>query len=63
VLIPAVRGVSQTLSVFQGGDRWYAVSKRDDYLGTDLVIWTAPSPTGPFRATPPVARIPPDRDS
>jgi hypothetical protein len=60
VLIPAVRGVSQTLSVFQRGNRWYALSKRDDYLGTDLVVWAAPSPTGPFRASPPIARIPSD---
>ncbi|WP_456696582.1 DUF4185 domain-containing protein [Aeromicrobium sp. P5_D10] len=62
-LIPAVRGVSQTLSVFEQGGRWFAVSKRDEYLGTDLVVWSAPSPTGPFVASEPVAQIPSDESS
>jgi len=57
-LIPAVGGVSQTLSVFHSGSHWYAVSKRDEFVGSDLVIWKAPSPTGPFVAGPAVARIP-----
>lgn len=48
VLIPAVNGVSQTLSVFPVGERWYAVSKRDDFLGKDLTVWSAPSATGPW---------------
>lgn len=60
VLIPALRGVSQTLSVFEQGGRWYAVSKRDEFLGSQLVIWSAPHPTGPFVAGPPVASIPSD---
>jgi hypothetical protein len=47
-LIGADGGVSQTLSVFERGGRWYAVSKRDEFIGTDLVVWSAPSPTGPF---------------
>jgi hypothetical protein len=59
-LIPAEGGVSQTLSVFQRDGRWYAVSKRDEFLGTDLVIWSAPGPTGPFTAGTPVAKIPSD---
>lgn len=59
-LIPAVGGVSQTLSVFEREGRWYAVSKRDEFLGTELVVWSAPGPTGPFRAGPPVASIPSD---
>lgn len=59
-LIPAVGGVSQTLSVFAEGDRWYAVSKRDDYLGSDVVIWSAPGPAGPFDAGTTVARRPSD---
>lgn len=59
-LVPAVGGVSQTLSVFEQGGRWYAVSKRDEYLGTDLTIWTAPRPTGPFTASPALAQIPSD---
>jgi len=60
VLIPAVRGVSQVLSVFQRDGTWYAVSKRDDVLGQDLVIWKAPAPTGPFVASAPLADIPSD---
>ncbi|NRQ48911.1 DUF4185 domain-containing protein [Aeromicrobium stalagmiti] len=57
-LIPAEGGVSQTLSVFEQEGRWYAVSKRDEFLGTDLVIWSSPTPTGPFVAGPALARIP-----
>lgn len=60
VLIPAVGGVSEVLSVFRRNGSWYAVSKRDDYLGEDLVIWKAPSPTGPFVASAPLAEIPSD---
>jgi len=59
-LIPADGGVSQTLSVFEQGGQWYAVSKQDEVLGRDLAIWTAPAPTGPFTlAARPVA-IPSD---
>lgn len=47
-LIPAVGGVSQTLSVFELHGTWYALSERNDFLGSDIVAWTAPSPTGPF---------------
>lgn len=53
-------GVSQTLSVFRVGKTWYALSKRDEVLGRDLTIWTAPGPTGPFVAAPPSAAIPSD---
>ena len=60
VLIPADGGVSQTLSVFEQDGRWYAVSKRDEFLGSELVIWSAPGPTGPFVAGPSVASIPSD---
>ena len=60
VLIPAQGGVSQTLSVFERGGRWYALSKRDEVLGTDLVVWTAPSPTGPFDHGTKVATLPSD---
>ncbi len=63
-LIPAVNGASQTLSVWPGEDgTWYALSKRNDYLGSDLVVWTAPGPTGPFTAHPAVAQIPSDVDA
>jgi len=57
-IIDQDNGVSQTLSVFKQGDSWYALSKRADFIGTDLVVWKAPSPTGPFVASRPVADIP-----
>ena len=57
-LIPAKGGVSQTLSVFEQEGRWYAVSKKDEFLGSHLVIWSAPGPTGPFTEGPAVAEIP-----
>ncbi|MBM7517087.1 DUF4185 domain-containing protein [Nocardioides nitrophenolicus] len=53
-------GVSQTLSVFRVGQTWYALSKKDEFLGTDLTIWTAPRPTGPFTVQPAAAAIPSD---
>ncbi|MET0768151.1 MAG: DUF4185 domain-containing protein [Aeromicrobium sp.] len=59
-LIAARGGVSQTLSVFERDGRWFAVSKRDEFVGTDLVVWSAPGPTGPFTASEPVAQIPSD---
>lgn len=59
-LIPADGGVSQTLSVFEQRDTWYALSKRDEFLGTELTVWTAPSPTGPFTAQGPLAQMPSD---
>jgi hypothetical protein len=57
-LIPAEGGVSQTLSVFESGGRWYALSKRDDFVGNDLVVWSAPGPAGPFTPSRPLASIP-----
>lgn len=57
-VVPAVGGVEQTLSVFTQDDRWYAVSKRDGSLGSDIVIRTAPAPTGPFTAGEVVASRP-----
>ncbi|MDN4161230.1 DUF4185 domain-containing protein [Nocardioides abyssi] len=59
-LVAAAGGTSQTLSVFERDGRWYAFSKRDEFLGSDLVFWTAPAPTGPFTAQPPVADLPSD---
>jgi hypothetical protein len=59
-LIPAVGGVSQTLSVFAKNGRWYVLSKRDEFLGNDLVVWTASRPTGPFTAPATLADIPSD---
>lgn len=57
-LIPATDGVSQTLSVFERGGRWYAFSKSNEFLGDELVFWTSSSPNGPFRARPPVGTLP-----
>ncbi len=62
-LIPASSGTSQTLSVWQASGVWYALSKRDEYLGNDLVVWTAQAPTGPFTAHPPVKELPSDLTS
>ncbi len=59
-LIPATGGVSQTLSVFEQDGTWYAVSKRDDFLGEDIVIWAASSPVGPFTPREPAAQSPSD---
>lgn len=57
-LIPAKDGVSRVLSVFEQDGSWYAVSKRNDFLGNELVIWKAPSPSGPFDAGESVASLP-----
>ncbi|QCX28679.1 DUF4185 domain-containing protein [Nocardioides jishulii] len=57
-LIPAETGVSRVLSVFEQEGSWYAVSKQYEFVGTELVIWKADSPTGPFVSTGPVAEIP-----
>jgi len=56
-------GVSQTLSVFKKDDRWFALSKRNEFLGQDVVIWSAPAPTGPFLPNPPVTTLPFDAAS
>jgi hypothetical protein len=60
VLIPSRGGVSQTLSVFPSGGSWYALSKRDEVLGSDLTLWRAPRITGPYVALPAAAHIPSD---
>lgn len=62
VLVDPVGGVSQTLSVFESGGTWYALSKQDEFLGDALMVWTAPSPTGPFTAQEPLASIPSQED-
>jgi hypothetical protein len=59
-LIGAADGVSQTFSVFATADGWAALSKRDEVFGQDVVVWTAPSPAGPFAAGPAVAQLPSD---
>lgn len=62
-LIPADGGVSQTLSVFHQGGRWYALSKLGGDLSNDIAFWTAPGPTGPFTATGAVAQAPADAEA
>lgn len=57
-MIAARDGVSQTLSVFTRGGRWYALSKRNDLLGSDITVWTANSPTGPWSSGTAVAKVP-----
>jgi hypothetical protein len=59
-LIGADGGVSQTLSVFEQGGTWYALSKRNEFLGTDVVAWRATSPHGPFDRGTTVANLPSD---
>ena len=59
-LIGAADGVSQTFSVFPTAGGWAALSKRDEVFGQDVVVWTAPTPAGPFTAGPPVAQLPSD---
>jgi hypothetical protein len=49
-VLPAAGGVSQTLSVDVVGGEFVAVSKRDGDLGDFVYTWTAPAPTGPWRA-------------
>ena len=43
-----------------GAESWYAVSKRDGDLGTDLALWPAPAPQGPFADPVTVGVIPHD---
>ncbi len=59
-LIPAEGGTSQTLSVFSDGQHWHALSKRNEFLGSDVVVWTAPDPWGPFDDGRTVASLPSD---
>ncbi len=53
--LPAVGGVSQTLSVSHVDGQYVAVSKRDGDLGDFVYIWTAPTPAGPWTARQGVA--------
>lgn len=59
-LIGEMGGVSQTLSVWRQDGRWYVLSKQDEFLGRQIVIWSGPSPTGPFGTPQPVADLPCD---
>jgi len=45
-LIPADKGVSHVLSVFERDGSWYALSKEGDYTGDRLAVWKADAVTG-----------------
>jgi hypothetical protein len=52
VIHPAVDGVSTSLSVDRLPDgRWLAVTKKNEFLGTDVVALTGPGPAGPWTET------------
>jgi hypothetical protein len=53
-------GVSQTLSVWPDGGRWYVLSKQNEFLGHQVVVWPGGSPVGPFGSPHAVADIPCD---
>lgn len=57
-VIPAAGGTSQTLSILQRGGVWYAVSKQDEFLGSNLRVWLAATPNGPFYQGPVLAVLP-----
>jgi hypothetical protein len=59
-LVPAAGGTSQTLSVFRQAGSWWALSKRDEFVGTQVTMWRAPHPWGPFDDGTAVARLPSD---
>lgn len=59
-VIGADGGPSQTLSLFRQGQTWFVLSKKDEYLGTDLIVWSGPSPVGPFTPSESLASIPSD---
>lgn len=63
-ILPEADGVSQTLSVFSErsseGKKWYALSKLGGDLGSQIALWSAPAPTGPFSLVGPVASVPTD---
>jgi hypothetical protein len=63
VLIAEEGGVSQTLSVWRQDGRWYVLSKQDEFLGRQIVVWSGPSPTGPFGKPQPVAELACDSDT
>jgi hypothetical protein len=57
---PVAGGTSQTLSVFRQEGSWWALSKRDEFVGTQVTTWRAPHPWGPFDGGTAVARLPSD---
>ena len=62
-LIPERGGVSQTLSVWSQGGRWYVLSKQDEFLGRQIVVWPGTSPVGPFGPARAVADLACDSDT
>ena len=62
-LIPEQGGVSQTLSVWSQDGRWYVLSKQDEFLGRQIVVWPGTSPAGPFGPARAVADLPCDSET
>jgi hypothetical protein len=62
-LLPEQGGVSQTLSVWHQDGRWYVLSKQDEFLGRQIVVWPGPSPVGPFGPAYAVADLPCDTET
>lgn len=52
--------MSQTLSVWPQDGRWYVLSKQDEFLGRQVVVWLGDSPVGPFGPPRAVADLPCD---
>jgi len=63
ILIPEQGGVSGTLSVWRQDGRWYVLSKQDEFLGRQVVVWPGDSPVGPFGPPQAVAELPCDPDT
>ena len=59
-IIGALGGVAQVLSVFERHGSWFAVSTRDGDLGDEVVVWRAPTSTGPFASPTPLVQLPAD---
>jgi hypothetical protein len=51
-VVDAVRGVSTSVSVVPTAHGVAVVAKQDEVYGRTVVAWTAPTPTGPFTASP-----------
>ena len=51
-VVDAVRGVSTSVSPVLTSTGVAVVAKQDEVYGTEVAAWTAPTPAGPFTATP-----------
>jgi hypothetical protein len=62
-LIAELGGVSQTLSVWRQDGHWYVLSKQDEFLGRQIVVWPGETPAGPFGPPVAVADLPCDAET